>query len=69
MQVRHAQELEAEIRAKERLSEKLDRYLDVVKVAEMERDDLREAVIALVKKGGFTFILVMCEGGKRRMLI
>lgn len=40
-----------EIRAKERLSEKLDRYIEFTRVAEVEKDDMREAVSLLVEKG------------------
>ena len=48
----HARELSSETRAKERLSDKLDLYVDVVKAAEIERDDLKDAVLQLVEKGG-----------------
>ena len=47
----HHYELKAEKRAKERLSEKLDRYLDEVKRAEAEKDEMREVVSILVEKG------------------
>ncbi len=47
----HQQELKTEKRAKEKLSEKLDRYLDEVKRAEAERDEMREVVSILVEKG------------------
>ncbi|KAJ7719691.1 hypothetical protein DFH07DRAFT_859121 [Mycena maculata] len=50
VQALHASELSAEIRDKERLHDTLMRYLDIVKVAEIERDDLRDAVIQLAEK-------------------
>ncbi|RDX47136.1 hypothetical protein OH76DRAFT_1406299 [Lentinus brumalis] len=46
----HQQELKTEKRAKEKLSEKLDRYLDEVKRAEADRDEMREVVSILVEK-------------------
>ncbi|KAF8160027.1 hypothetical protein B0H34DRAFT_705875 [Crassisporium funariophilum] len=46
----HNEELDAVSRTKNRLKDKLDRYIDVVKVAELERDDLRDAVLKLVEK-------------------
>ena len=49
----HQLELKAERRAKERLSAKLDRYLDEVKRADTERDEMREVVSILVEKGVF----------------
>jgi flagellar biosynthesis regulator FlaF len=55
IQYSHAAELTSETRAKERLSDKLDRYIDVVQAAEMEKEDLRDAVIQLVEKGGSGF--------------
>jgi hypothetical protein len=48
----HVRELASETQAKERLSDKLDRYIDVFKIAELERDDLRDAVEQLIEKGG-----------------
>ena len=47
----HQVELKAERRAKERLSEKLDRYLSEVRRADAERDEMREVVSILVEKG------------------
>ena len=44
-------QLKTEKRAKEKLSEKLDRYLDEVKRAETEKDEMREVVSLLVDKG------------------
>lgn len=35
-----------------RLKDKLLRYSSVVKTAELERDDMRDAVLKLVEKGG-----------------
>ncbi|KAI1785151.1 hypothetical protein LXA43DRAFT_1118145 [Ganoderma leucocontextum] len=46
----HRLELKAEKGAKEKLSEKLDRYLDEVKRADAERDDMRDVVSILVEK-------------------
>ena len=47
----HQLELKTERRAKERLSEKLDRYLNEVRRADAERDEMREVVSILVEKG------------------
>lgn len=58
IQYSHAAELTSETRAKERLSDKLDRYIDVVQAAEMEKDDLRDAVNQLVEKGGSGFYML-----------
>jgi hypothetical protein len=49
----HAVDLLAEKTAKERLSEKLDRYIDYVKVTEAERDDLLDAVNLFIQKSQF----------------
>lgn len=49
----HEREIKTERRAKEKLSEKLDRYLDEVKRAEGERDEMREVVSILVEKGAW----------------
>ncbi|RPD58842.1 hypothetical protein L226DRAFT_265401 [Lentinus tigrinus ALCF2SS1-7] len=46
----HQKEMKTEKRANEKLSEKLDRYLDEVKRAEAERDEMREVVSILVEK-------------------
>ncbi|KAJ6610625.1 hypothetical protein B0H10DRAFT_1811311, partial [Mycena sp. CBHHK59/15] len=46
----HASELSAEIKAKEKLRDTLNRYRDIVQVAEIERDQLRDAVIELAEK-------------------
>jgi hypothetical protein len=53
LQASHNLELVSEANAKERLSGKLHRYIDFVREAEVEKDDLRDAVIQLVEKGGF----------------
>ncbi|KAJ7483878.1 hypothetical protein B0H11DRAFT_1201820 [Mycena galericulata] len=50
LQARHASELSAEVEAKERLQCTLTKYLDVVRVAEFERDYLRDAVNELADK-------------------
>ena len=52
IQASHRVELREETHAKERLSKKLDQYLDFVRSVEAEKDDLRDAVIQLVEKGG-----------------
>ncbi|KAI0372665.1 hypothetical protein BV20DRAFT_1050548 [Pilatotrama ljubarskyi] len=46
----HQRELKVERNAKEKLSSKLDRYLDEVKRAERERDDMREMVSIVLDK-------------------
>ena len=52
----HERELKTERCAKDKLSEKLDRYLDEVRRAEGERDEMREVVAILVEKGVWLFI-------------
>ena len=47
----HQRELKTERRAKEKLSEKLDRYVDEIRRTEAERDEMREVVSLLVDKG------------------
>ena len=47
----HRQELKTERRTREKLSNKLDAYLEEVKRAERERDDMRELVNVLLEKG------------------
>ena len=44
-------ELDAMAQANKRLKDKLLRYSAVVKMAELERDDMRDAVLKLVEKG------------------
>jgi hypothetical protein len=61
VQCDHAFELAAEIQAKERLRDTLTRYLDIVKVAEIERDDLRDAVIELAEKSRFSTLLPVAD--------
>lgn len=51
IQASHQVELRDEADAKERLSKKLDQYLDFVRSVEAEKDDLRDAVTRLVEKG------------------
>ncbi|OBZ65253.1 hypothetical protein A0H81_14754 [Grifola frondosa] len=46
----HERELACETRAKLKLSEKLDRYVDEIKVAERSRDDMKEIVSIVLKK-------------------
>ena len=45
-------ELDAMAQTNKRLKDKLLRYSAVVKMAELERDDMRDAVLKLVEKGG-----------------
>lgn len=46
-------ELDAMAQTNNRLKDKLLRYSAVVKTAELEKDDMRDAVLKLVEKGGF----------------
>ena len=45
-------ELDAMAQINKRIKDKLLRYSAVVKMAELERDDMRDAVLKLVEKGG-----------------
>ncbi|KAF8958673.1 hypothetical protein BDZ97DRAFT_1761909 [Flammula alnicola] len=45
-----AQELSSLLRTRNRLQEQLDSYIKVVRAAELERDDMRDAVMKLVEK-------------------
>ena len=45
-------ELDTMTQTNKRLKDKLFRYSAVVKMAELERDDMRDAVLKLVEKGG-----------------
>lgn len=54
VQSSHVEELDSERRAREVLHDRLGRYIDIANVSETEKDDLRDAVIKLVEKGGFT---------------
>ena len=45
-------ELDTMAQTNKRLKDKLLRYSSVVKTAELERDDMRDAVLKLVEKGG-----------------
>ena len=47
----HERELSAVEEDRHRLTGKLQQYLEFVKSAELERDDMRDAVIRLIKKG------------------
>jgi ERCC4-type nuclease len=51
IQYTHAQEMSAVVKGKKRAEEALKRYVGVVKSAEVERDDMRDAVLKLVEKG------------------
>jgi hypothetical protein len=44
-------ELDAMAQTNRRLKDKLARYSAIVKTAELERDDMRDAVLKLVEKG------------------
>ncbi|KAJ7215406.1 hypothetical protein GGX14DRAFT_391839 [Mycena pura] len=46
----HAEELAEEARVAERLRDRLARYRDVVRVSEVERDNLRDAVVELAER-------------------
>ncbi|KAF7969813.1 hypothetical protein HWV62_25934 [Athelia sp. TMB] len=50
LQAKHDRELASEVRAKERMSLKLDRYMDYTRSSEMEKEDMKEAVLLLVEK-------------------
>lgn len=47
----HDRELKIERDANNRLNIKMDRLVEYTQVVEQDRDDLREAVVALVEKG------------------
>jgi len=51
LQRRHAEELASFTADRDRMKTQLQRYTDVVKSAESERDDMRDAVIKLIEKG------------------
>jgi hypothetical protein len=55
LQRAHAQELADEARRRQRLAGQLDHYIDQVKRLSVERDDLQDAVLQLVEKGGSGF--------------
>lgn len=61
----HLREINAERNAKEKLSRKLDGYLDEVMRAERERDDMRELVSILVEKGVYPYPSAHCGGWAR----
>lgn len=63
----HLREINAERNAKEKLSRKLDGYLDEVTRAERERDDMRELVSILVEKGVCLYLLADYGGWPRIM--
>ena len=57
IQTNQAHELSSAARTQANLREQLDEYKKVVEAAELERDDLRDAVNSLIKKGGLGFKL------------
>lgn len=57
LQAAHDKELASEVRAKERLGVKLDRYIDFTRSSEIEKEDMKEAVLLLVEKG----VCVLCS--------
>jgi hypothetical protein len=60
VQARHESELAAQVAAKERLRDNLTQYLDTVRAAEIEQDDLRDTVIKLTEKDSpFFFAYVL----------
>jgi hypothetical protein len=56
LQTQHALELDTEAQKRRHAEAKLRKYMDTVQAAEVERDDLRDAVLKLVMKGGHMFI-------------
>lgn len=52
VQAQHSLELDNEAQRRRHAETKLRRYMDTVQAAEIERDDLRDAVMKLVMKGG-----------------
>lgn len=66
VQNQHLLELASEQLQRKHAEAKLRRYIDVVQAAEVERDDLRDAVMKLVVKGAFLFFFLRCinTGGK-----
>jgi hypothetical protein len=56
LQTQYSLELDTEAGKRRHMETKLRRYLDTVQAAEVERDDLRDAVMKLVMKGGHMFI-------------
>jgi hypothetical protein len=61
LQRAHTEELGHETRARQELSQKLDQYIDIVKILQDERDDLQDAVLQLVHKGGLEFLPLVME--------
>ncbi len=59
IQTNQAHELSSAASTQASFREQLDEYKKVVEAAELERDDLRDAVSELIKKGGLGFKL--CE--------
>lgn len=47
-------ELNAMAQTNRRIKDKLDRYSAIVKAVELERDDMRDAILKLVEKGRST---------------
>ena len=52
LQFLHQRELSNQRESNKRLNVKLDRLVEYTQTVEEERDELREAVVALVEKGG-----------------
>lgn len=65
----HKQELDEEVRHRERLDTKLRGLARKVKQLEQERDDLRSAVLMLIEKGGCMSYKLLEKRVKRRILI
>jgi hypothetical protein len=65
LQRRHSDELARFTADRDRMKKQLQRYTDVVKSAESERDDMRDAVFKLIEKGRGSFM----SWYRRRFLI
>lgn len=55
MQSKHSQEFSAWKQHRDRLQAQLNHYINVVKTVELEREDMRDAVLRLVEKSESMF--------------
>lgn len=62
LQSQYSLELDAEAHKRRHAETKLRRYMDTVQAAEVERDDLRDAVMKLVMKGGHIVYSIKTTG-------